>query len=393
MAHSYADRSEPTMTSAAIDPSTDDGEACGGPRRWAEGLPFASRRELRATERASWRRRCSRLVIATVATTFGVGGTVVLAAAWLHGAAPGLSHAFGGGVGIGLSLLGGVGVLGLCLRRWPAGTGAWTRIGGLVALALTLLATALAPAELASSLWLRTPWVAIVLLGTGTLALAAWHRITLLARLPRVLGDLRRGDVDVYANASARLEVLPSSKLVLGRNGAPSRRVELTRTAEIASPQPHAYRTDLPRGIVRASVDSAMRLQRRSLTSDERAELGAHIQRLRRAAWPTVASLVAVALVLSLRMLDDPDWHNLVDVVAFGWYALGVVACVGYARRHAAARKLEIDRDLRWVVTVDDVDAQAGPLEVGVARLEVLPVSHLAWTEDAAPAPWRLHGA
>ena len=393
MAHTYADRSEPAMTPAAIDPASDADEACGGPRRWAEGLPLSSRRALRATERAAWGRRCSRLVVSTVAATLGAGGGVALGAAWLHHAAPGLSHAFGGGVGIGLSLLGGLGVIGLCVRRRPEGASAWTRVGGLLALALTIVATALAPTELASSLWLRTPWVAIVLLGTGTLALAAWQRITLLARLPRILGDLRRGEVDVYANASARLEVLPCSTLVLTRNGAPARRIELTRTAEIAAPQPHAYRTDLPRGIVRASVDSAMRLQRRSLTADERAELGAHIQRLRRAAWPTVASLAAVALVLGLRMLDDPDWHNLVDVVAFGWYALGVVACVGYARRHAAARKLEIDRDLRWVVTVDDVDAQAGPLDVGIARLEVLPVSHLAWTEDAAPAPWRLHGA
>jgi hypothetical protein len=182
---------------------------------------------------------------------------------------------------------------------------------------------------------------------------------------------------------------------VLGRNGSPAHRIELTRTAEIAAPQPHAYRTALPRGIVRASAGAAMRLQRRSMTLDERAELGAHIARLRRAAWPTVASLGAVALVLGLRIVEDPDWHNLVDVVAFGWYALGFVSCVAYARRHAAARKLEIDRDLRWVVTVDDLapDPDAGSIAGGVARLEVLPVSHLAWTEDAAPAPWRLHGA
>lgn len=393
MAHTYADQSGAATMSADGDPARDDGEACGGPRRWAEGLPLASRRELRASERVAWHRRCARLVVTTVAWTLGAGGGVALAATWLHGAAPGLSHAFGGGVGVGLSLLGGLGVVGLCARRRPEGTGPWTRIGGLIALALTIVATVLAPSEVASSLWLRTPWVAIVLLGTGTLALAAWQRIALLARLPRVLGDLRRGDVDVYANASARLEVLPCSKLVLTRNGAPARRIEVTRTAEIAAPQPHAYRTALPRGIVRASVDSAMRLQRRSLTADERAELGAHIRRLRRAAWPTVASLAAVALVLGLRMLDDPDWHNLVDVVAFGWYALGVVACVGYARRHAAARKLELDRDLRWVVTVDDADTHDAPLDPGIARLEVLPVSHLAWTEDAAPAPWRLHGA
>ena len=182
---------------------------------------------------------------------------------------------------------------------------------------------------------------------------------------------------------------MPSSRVVIGRNGSATEHIATTRTAEIAAPQPHAYRTALPRGVVRANTDAQVKLQRRGLTVDERAELGAHIRRLRRTAWPALGSLFAVALVLALRMLEDPDWHNLVDVVAFGWYALGVVACVAYARRHTAAKKLAIDRDLRWVVTVDD----ASPRAPGVARLEVLPVSHLAWTEDAAPALWRLHGA
>jgi len=363
-----------------------------GARRWAESLPFSTRRDLRAGEHAVWRRRAWKLIVQTAAI-----GAVTIAGVWAGAVAVDLllselSHAFGGVAGLALSLVGVVGIAAACLARSPGGHAPLVpRIGGLAALLLTMGATAWAPTDALSSLWLRTPWVAIVLLGTGTIALGAWQRAVLLARLPRLFSDLAASTVDVYAGgrAGARLDVMPSSRVVIARNGSATERIATTRTAEIAAPQPHAYRTSLPRGVARANADALVKLQRRGLTVDERAELGAHIRRLRRTAWPALGSLFAVALVLALRMLEDPDWHNLVDVVAFGWYALGVVACVAYARRHRAAKKLAIDRDLRWVVTVDD----ASPRAAGVARLEVLPVSHLAWTEDAAPALWRLHGA
>ena len=375
----------------------DDGEPRRS-QRWAEALPFSTRRELRVGERVVWRRRgwqlAARSAAAAVATLGGVG----LVASWLDREAPALAHAFGGVLGLSLSLLGLVGLAGVCVARHsgPFATSAgptrpriWPRVGALVAVALTVFATAWAPADALSSLWLRTPWVAIVLLGTGSAALAVWQRLGLLARGHRLFADLRAATVDVYSDGVARVDVLPRSRIVIARNGSAAGHFALTRTAEIAAPQPHAFRTSLPRGIVRAGVDANTRLQRRGLTVDERREIDGHIHRLRRAAWPSVASLFAVALVLGLRMLDNPDWHNLVDVVAIGWYALGAVAVVGYARRFAAARKLELDRDLRWVVTVDDVSPRAS----GVARLEVLPVSHLAWTQDAAPAQWRLYGA
>jgi hypothetical protein len=363
-----------------------------GARRWAESLPFSTRRELRAGEQAVWRRRAWRLVAQTAAIGAAAIVGVGIGAVAIERLMPELAHAFGGVAGLALSLVGVVGIVGACLVRSPRGrTPLLPRIGGLTALVLTMGATAWAPTDALSSLWLRTPWVAIVLLGSGTIALGAWQRATLLGRLPRLFADLGAAGVDVYAGgrAGARLDVLPSSRVVTGRNGSATERIATTRTAEIAAPQPHAYRTSLPRGVVRAHADTQVKLQRRGLTVDEREELGAHIRRLRRTAWPALGSLFAVALVLALRMLEEPDWHNLVDVVAFGWYALGVVACVAYARRHAAAKKLAIDRDLRWVVTVDD----ASPRAAGIARLEVLPVSHLAWTEDAAPALWRMHGA
>jgi hypothetical protein len=78
-------------------------------------------------------------------------------------------------------------------------------------------------------------------------------------------------------------------------------------------------------------------------------------------------------------------------------YALAGIAYFGYARRIAAAKKLESDRELRWVVTVDDVhrdaaepDGSTTPIAANAPRLEVLPISHLAWTENASPAAWRL---
>jgi hypothetical protein len=129
-----------------------------------------------------------------------------------------------------------------------------------------------------------------------------------------------------------------------------------------------------------------LQLQRRSLTPAESAEITAHIKSLRRQIWPALTATIAVAVVIGARLWIEGRWEALLDSVALGWYALALVAYIGYGRRIVAARKLEFDRELRWVVTVDD------PHKAGdsAPKLEVLPVSHLAWTENAAPAPWRL---
>jgi hypothetical protein len=186
--------------------------------------------------------------------------------------------------------------------------------------------------------------------------------------------------------APAHLEVLPTAGAAISFCGRTLARFERVHIAEVAAARPHAFRTALPKGVIQVRSPARLQLQRRSLTPAESAEITGHIKSLRRQIWPALTATLAVAIVVGARLWIEGRWESLLDSVAIGWYALAVVAYVGYGRRILAARKLEFDRELRWVVTVED------PHKPGDAapKLEVLPVSHLAWTENAAPAPWRL---
>jgi hypothetical protein len=267
-------------------------------------------------------------------------------------------------------------------------------------IALGTIAVAIPAAMLASLLPLpwtlvlaRSCWLMVVLFGAGLGAVAIAARLRVLARRSLLRRDLDAAVVHRFAAAGSvaadprELELLPRSGVVLTRDGRAMRGLGLAQIAEVAPAQPHAFRTALPRGLLRVHDDARVSLQRRSLSPGEHLEIDAHIARLRRAARPALAAVAAAALVLLGRLLADPDWRTLVDPVALGWYALAAVGVLGLLRRLGAARKLSSDLALRWVVTV--ADSKAGP--AGVPRLEVLPVSHLAWTEDQEPAAWRLH--
>ncbi len=372
------------------------------PRRYAASLPWVARRTLEHDERPrllrcfgmQWRRSLGTLALVAAIATAG--------SALVDARMPEVSEQLGGVAGLALALVGLTGVV-----AWAIAAKRWIRWGLALAAIATVACTLVAPDALATP-WLRTPWALVVLTGCGGLAMAAWQRGRVLVRLPRILADLSAGELEVFegpgtpgnhalrhvlgrvpASRTIRLEVLPRAQLVVGIDRGFVRRWQLAHVAEIAPARPHAYRTALPDGVLRVGNDAKMRLERRSLTPDERAELTLHVRRLRRAAWPALAATLAVALVLGVRMSIEPDWHNLVDAVALGWYVLAGIAYFGYARRIAAARKLESDRELRWVVTVDDA-AAATVATPGAPRLEVLPISHLAWTENASPAAWRL---
>jgi hypothetical protein len=371
-------------------------------RRYAASLPWVARRALGSDERPALRRKlwlfARRAVVRTAVLAVAVGSTALV----IDARVPTLAQPLGGSFGLVLALLGLVGVL-----AWAIAARSLLVRAGLVLAAIgTCAGTLLAPDALATP-WLRTPWALVVLIGCGALALAAWQRGRMLLRMPKILADLRAGDLDVFEGPgvpgnhalrhvlgqvppcrNVRLEVLPRAQLVVGVDHAWTAAWQLAHVAEIAAARPHAYRTALPAGVVPAVPDARIELRRRSLSPDERAEISDHVRRLRRAAWPALAATLAVVVVLGVRMSMTADWHNLVDAVALGWYTLAAIAYVGYARRIAAARKLESDRDLRWVVTVED--PQRAPERSDVPRLEVLPVSHLAWTENASPAAWRL---
>jgi len=384
--------------------------------RYAAGLPWIGTRRLSPAEiaglRRSWRRARMLDALHVVALLGGtIGGAFVLAVL-----APSWVAALGGKPGAAIALLGLAGAF-LTLARLP-GLARLLLAGGLVGcLALSLV---WGPGAL-DSLWLRAPWIAIVLVGTGVLALESWMRLRLGWRARRIAHDLREGLVDCHAAAGAtgrathrswspeelrrlwrasgrgrtsvlpidapmQLEVFPCSGVAVSFCGRMLPRFEPVHLAEVAAARPHAFRTSLPNGVIQVRSPARLQLQRRSLTPDESAEISAHIKSLRRRIWPAIAATIAVAVVIGARLWSEPRWETLLDSVALGWYALAIVAYVGYGRRIVAARKLEFDRELRWVVTVDD------PHKAGDAapRLEVLPVSHLAWTENAAPASWRL---
>jgi hypothetical protein len=172
----------------------------------------------------------------------------------------------------------------------------------------------------------------------------------------------------------------------------------IAHVAQVALARPHAFRTELPDGVVAETPDPNLRLQRRSLSPDERAEIDRHIRRLRARIWPAVAATIALAIATAWRLHAVGDLRSFfVGEVAgsaaatlsgwLGWAALAGFAYIGYARRVVAARRLEWDRRLRWVVTVDEVASSSAGAPS--PKLEVLPVSQLMWTENAAPAPWR----
>jgi hypothetical protein len=318
----------------------------------------------------------------------GLGLVSLMTAAWgLAPHVPSLSLPLHGGLGLGLATLGGVGLL-ACLgtRGW------WRRLAmlGLGALSLALVGARWVPALALPPWFVAEVVVGAAVLGLGRLGLSLALRVRLLWRAPKIRADLAAGVVerfDAPASTPRRLEVLPRSGVVLRLGG---RRVEGWQTAhvvDVAPAQPHALRVALPRGVAPAEPDPRVCLKRRSLTPQERAELQRHIARLRRHWWP-VAALggAVVALVAWDLRTASPHEPLPLDGATLGWLAMLALVGVGHVRRALAARKLEHDRRLRWVVTVhQDADPGRDP-----PSLEVLPISQLAWTERANPAGWRL---
>jgi hypothetical protein len=384
-------------------------EPCTEPNeRYVGELRFDHVRRLRADEHARVLARLTagpRLLARHVASGVAITAGAAIA---LPSFAPAHALAFGGGAGVALATIAG---LGLAHAAVTGGTGlrsAWTRVAAATLLGLAVTGTLLAPTELlpdtgvVTGAWsqaiaiLRAMWVAIVLVGTGVLAIAIGQAVRLWQRRARLHADLAHGEVDVFLRADAagatrsaasRLDVLRHAGIVLARDGEAASSWSFVEVAEVAPARPHAFRTPLPGGLVRVGGRAPAWMQRRSLSPGEHLEIGAHIRRLRRAAMPALAAVIAATAVLGIRVALEPDWHNLVDGVALGWYLLAGLAVVGLRRRLGAARRLASDLSLRWVVTI--ADPKAGP--AGAPRLEVLPVSMLMWTEHQLPAGWRLH--
>lgn len=249
-----------------------------------------------------------------------------------------------------------------------------------------------------------------VLLGGGSWFLSSRvsAAISLLRRRAVVTADLERGDVDRCSGRPRRLharslrtlrrrgdlddhggphtvEVLPRSGLVLQVDGRTPQRPLLASVAAVAPAAPHALRVALPPDLAAVSSPT-VQLQRRSLTPAERDELSRHAESMRR---PPVAVWLAAVGALSVAVASLAVSQTTLQLLSTAGPALLLVAgaAAHHLRRVRAATRLLEDQSLRWLVTVSDRDphgADAAP------RLEMLPVSQLAWSEHAAPAPWRV---
>lgn len=202
------------------------------------------------------------------------------------------------------------------------------------------------------------------------------------ARTFRILR--RRGDVR-ETGTGHEIELLPRSGFVLRVDGRPPSHPLLAPTTSVAPAAPHALRVALPADLS-AIASPTVELQRRSLTPAEREEVLRHAASLRRPPWHiflTVPAWVAAGSWQWQHALGEQPWLGLLTLTASliaGASGLHVV------QRHRTATRLRADERLRWLVTVTERDAPEG----SPPHLEMLPVSRLAWTEHAEPAPWRL---
>ncbi len=371
--------------------------------RYAAGLPWVGSRTLESSERARYRRQLARLrwgLISTVVAIALSGG-----GAWQLGRHVDLAP-------VGGPFAAWLGVVGLCgvLACLIAARGGWRVFAALGSIYLLAVAAA---GQLRPQLVPRPQGldaaviVGMILLGLSFVVHAGATRWIVIRRRRAIAADLEAGIVDRYAGATTaqpptalrrllpdvtpqtetRIEVLPTSGLVVrvdGRRGVQWRPAHLAR---IAPTQPHALRVGLPRDLAATAGDPRLKLERRSLSPLERQELIDHARRLRRRWGPVAVVTLAVLGVVGWHAVQAQTLADAFDVVSLLWYALAIVAWTSYVRRLRAAHKLTCDERLRWVVTVGGADASEATTP---PRLEVLPVSQLAWTEHARPAGWRV---
>ncbi len=195
---------------------------------------------------------------------------------------------------------------------------------------------------------------------------------------------LRRAGVEETGRKHT-IELLPRSGFILTLDGQLPSRPLFAAMASVAPSASHALRIALPSDLS-TIASPTVTLQRRSLTDEERTELRRHARSLRRPPWPLLTTLPAAAAIAAWQWHQRAVDHPVVAIVGLAIYLLTGAAVFQYVQRLRAASNLRGDEALRWLVTVSDRDAAA----TDAPRLEMLPLSRLAWNEDASPASWRL---
>lgn len=316
----------------------------------------------------------------------------------------------GGSPGAALAVLGLVGAF----VSVTHGHGWWRQLGAVglgYGFALTTLSS-VAPGLQRPQVWVTSTIIfATVVLGISYLGRLFHRRINVVLKSHLIASDIERGVVERFVgeprtrvldstlNASQRaeafdppdttdqhVELLPNSGLVLLVNGHRPSGIELTHIVDVAPAQPHAFRSPLPAGLAPQTHANRVLLERRSLSPEERQELDRHIDRLRRPHWSIVAASFTSLILMLVQLQTLKSSIDLLRVPSLAWLGLVTITVVAYIRRRRAATRLEHDLQLRWVVTVVDGSTS----ESLAPKLEVLPVSQLAWNEGTAPAGWRV---
>jgi hypothetical protein len=357
-------------------------------RAWAERLPFHLRRRS-AVRVVAW----TGIVLTAVGSTVVVLTSDVIATTVL-----GLAVAVPGMAGV--------------IHGFWAGKPWWRGAAGLLATglcAISVLGVALGhdPFEGAEALTLHG-FLALGLMGWG-------HAVTVLCGTRRAIPqralheDLRRGMALEFEGARPRAPsvlagrrrmtalktgepnivqktaILPGTSLVVSLDGHPVDRFLQAHPVDVAVPRCHALRVPLPNSSFDDGRSGVRRLCKRTLSPDERKELREHARRLRRIE-PTWALLVLGALGFAILEADEPPGNPWRLDLLF-WMSLVMGAVAAHTRRWIAAWRLDRDARLRWVATVDGPNSP----EARAPALEILPLSHVAWTENGQPASWRFN--
>jgi len=200
-----------------------------------------------------------------------------------------------------------------------------------------------------------------------------------------------------------KLEVLPNAELAVFRRGRLVG-VQPVSLREVAAGPGYAMRVEVPPEMARLDNAPDARFLRRTLNSHERAEIAAHIHRLRRPGIPMILwSCWITAWAVALAWRPQAALAYLQTQWMFALAPLVFLVLVGttYARALRLASRLEEDTRTGWALTLHRPDraAEAEPpveapsSEDGLpdpnACVEFLPHSRALWIERGRPARWR----
>jgi hypothetical protein len=206
--------------------------------------------------------------------------------------------------------------------------------------------------------------------------------------------------------APQTLDVLPHAGLAVIRRGR-LLSVQNVTMREVAAGPGYAMRVEIPREVARLDNAPEARFMRRTLNPHERAELHAHIGRLRRpgfavvlwTTWVVVWTFAMIRYPHETRAYMRDQWMFILPPLV-----LVIVVGSAYARALRLASRFEEDTRTGWALTLHrpeaanagengagetDDDAADASIPDPSRCVEFLPHSRAVWNDRGRPARWR----